>query len=243
MGPPGPVKGFPLPLHISRPDLCTYLRWDVRRSSLFSHECRKVCRARVSYCRRFGFKSWTGGRVTWLKLLALFLSSCVSIRGQNLKLGKDCFFPPSFHISIHYLPYRSTAQSLQWLTTYWTTRGSNPGGARHFLFSIPVWSGSGIHPASCTMNTGSLLGLKRPGRGDDHPTPSSAEVDSPLSLQGILRIFIFEHSQLPTAWLNKPWINITNNENSASSLGNQQQNSRHLILHFLLGIFKHWNGH
>jgi hypothetical protein len=26
-----------------------------------------------------------------------------------------------------------------------------------------------VHPASCTMGTGSFLGVKRPGRGADHP--------------------------------------------------------------------------
>ena len=35
--------------------------------------------------------------------------------------------------------------------------GSNPGGA---LFSAPVQTGPGAHPASCTMGTGSLLGGK-----------------------------------------------------------------------------------
>jgi hypothetical protein len=30
--------------------------------------------------------------------------------------------------------------------------------------------------ASCTMGTGSFRGIKRPGRGADHPPPSSAEV-------------------------------------------------------------------
>jgi hypothetical protein len=29
---------------------------------------------------------------------------------------------------------------------------------------------------SCTMGTGSFPGVKRPGRGADHPPPSSAEV-------------------------------------------------------------------
>jgi hypothetical protein len=31
------------------------------------------------------------------------------------------------------------------------------------------------HPASCTMGIGSFPGVKRPGRGADHPPPSSAE--------------------------------------------------------------------
>jgi len=41
-----------------------------------------------------------------------------------------------------------------------------PVGAR---FSAPVHTGPGTHPASYTMGTGSLPGVKRPGRGVDHP--------------------------------------------------------------------------
>ena len=43
-------------------------------------------------------------------------------------------------------------------------------------FFPPVQTGPGAHPASCTMGTGSFPGVKRPGRGADHPPPSSAEV-------------------------------------------------------------------
>jgi hypothetical protein len=39
-------------------------------------------------------------------------------------------------------------------------------GAR---FSAPVPTGPGAHPASCTMGTGFFPGVKRPGRGVDHP--------------------------------------------------------------------------
>ena len=41
-----------------------------------------------------------------------------------------------------------------------------PLGAR---FSAPVQKGPGAHPAFCTMGTGSLQGVKRPGRGVDNP--------------------------------------------------------------------------
>ena len=36
-------------------------------------------------------------------------------------------------------------------------------------FSAPVQTGPGVHPASYTIGTGSFLGVKRPGRGADHP--------------------------------------------------------------------------
>jgi hypothetical protein len=41
-----------------------------------------------------------------------------------------------------------------------------------------VQTGPGAHPASCTMGTGSFSGVKRPGRGADHPPPPSAEVEN-----------------------------------------------------------------
>jgi len=40
------------------------------------------------------------------------------------------------------------------------------GGAR-----FPVQTGPGSHPNSYTMGTGSFPGVKRPGRGVDHPPP------------------------------------------------------------------------
>jgi hypothetical protein len=43
-------------------------------------------------------------------------------------------------------------------------------------FSAPVRNGSGTHPASYIMGTGSLPGVKRTGRGVDQAPTSSAEV-------------------------------------------------------------------
>jgi hypothetical protein len=65
-------------------------------------------------------------------------------------------------------------------------------GAR---FSAAVRAGPGDHPASCTMGNGSFPGVKRPGRGASHPTPSRAETNerlelylySPLGLNGLYR--------------------------------------------------------
>jgi hypothetical protein len=62
----------------------------------------------------------------------------------------------------------------------WTVRGSKPDGGTKF--SAPVKTGLGAHPASYTMGTGSLPGVKRPGRGVDHPPPSSAEVKESVEL-------------------------------------------------------------
>ena len=44
-------------------------------------------------------------------------------------------------------------------------------------FSAPLQTGPGIHPASCRMITESFPGIKRPGRGVDHPPPLSTEIE------------------------------------------------------------------
>ena len=52
-------------------------------------------------------------------------------------------------------------------------------GAR---FSAPVQTGPGAQPASYAMGTGSFLGVKRSGRGVNHPPPSSAEIKERVEL-------------------------------------------------------------
>jgi hypothetical protein len=49
-------------------------------------------------------------------------------------------------------------------------------------FSSPVQTGPGAHPASYTVGTVSFPGVKRPGRGVDHPPTSSAEVKERVEL-------------------------------------------------------------
>jgi hypothetical protein len=55
----------------------------------------------------------------------------------------------------------------------------SPAGEKDFSYSLFVQTGSGAHPASCTMGTGGPFpGAKaRPGRYADHSLPSSAEVE------------------------------------------------------------------
>jgi hypothetical protein len=55
-----------------------------------------------------------------------------------------------------------------------------PAGAKDFSSSLCVQTGSGVHPASCTMGTGGPFhGVKaRPGRDADHPPPSNTEVEN-----------------------------------------------------------------
>ena len=71
------------------------------------------------------------------------------------------------------------AQSVLWLSTGWTGRGSNPGGTR---FSAPAQTRSEAHPTTYIMATRSFSGVKWPGRGIDHPPLSSAEVKERVQL-------------------------------------------------------------
>ena len=66
-----------------------------------------------------------------------------------------------------------------------------PLGAR---FSAPVQTGPGAHSVSYTMGTGSLSrGVNQPGRGVDHPPPSSAEVKE--------RVELYLYSASGPSWL------------------------------------------
>jgi hypothetical protein len=69
------------------------------------------------------------------------------------------------------------------------SRDSSVGIATHYMldgpeiesrwgggFSAPVQTGHGAHPPSCTMDTGSFVGVQQPRRGANYPPPSSAEV-------------------------------------------------------------------
>ena len=61
-----------------------------------------------------------------------------------------------------------------------TVQGSDPGGGG--TFSAPVQTSPGAHSASYTMGTGSFLGVKRPGRGVDHPPTCRAKVEGKAEL-------------------------------------------------------------
>jgi hypothetical protein len=74
------------------------------------------------------------------------------------------------------------AQSVQCLTTEWTTGVRSPAEAADFSSSLCVQTGSGAHPASCPVGTdGPFPGDRaRPGRDTDHSPPYSAEVKNKL---------------------------------------------------------------
>jgi hypothetical protein len=56
----------------------------------------------------------------------------------------------------------------------------SPAEAKDFSSNLCVQTGSGAHPASCTMGTGGPFtgGKARQGRDADHSPPSSAEVEN-----------------------------------------------------------------
>jgi hypothetical protein len=55
----------------------------------------------------------------------------------------------------------------------------SPAEAKDFSSNLCVQTGSGVHPASCTLGTGGPFpgGKARPGRDGDRSPPSSAEVE------------------------------------------------------------------
>jgi hypothetical protein len=69
-------------------------------------------------------------------------------------------------------PVTRVAQPVQCLTTDWTAEVRYPTEAQDFSSNLCVQTGSGAHPASCTVGTGGSFpgGKARPGRD------SSAEV-------------------------------------------------------------------
>ena len=64
-------------------------------------------------------------------------------------------------------------------------------------FSVPLQTGPGAQPASCTIDTGSFPGVKRPGRCVDYPPPSSAEVK--------WRVEVYLYSLSVSSWSILGW--------------------------------------
>ena len=79
----------------------------------------------------------------------------------------------SFRLTLHFL-WAAIVQSVWRLATGWTVRGPNPGGGEIFCTRPDQpWGQPGL------LNNGyrvSFPGVRRPGRGVDHPPSSSAGV-------------------------------------------------------------------
>jgi hypothetical protein len=107
-------------------------------------------------------------------------SFCSPSRGRSILPSKrvttdyDLVLPLKFTVPSLFLG--GPGSSVGIATDYGgTVRGSNPGGVRFFAHVQPD---PGAHPAPCTLGTGYFPGVKRPGRGADHPPPSTAEVEN-----------------------------------------------------------------
>jgi hypothetical protein len=70
-------------------------------------------------------------------------------------------------------------------------------------FPHPSRPALGPPPTSCSMGTGSFPGVKRPGRGADHPPPSSAEVKESVELY----LYSPPGPSWPVLWLILPLLN------------------------------------
>jgi hypothetical protein len=92
-----------------------------------------------------------------------------SVRNYHYSLRND---PEERSSLLLYYLYRCVYQSGTVVSRYsdslraGRSRDRNPVAVR---FSARVQTGPGAHPASYTMGTGSFPGVKRPGRGVDHP--------------------------------------------------------------------------
>jgi hypothetical protein len=95
-----------------------------------------------------------------------------SFQGEDLTTWRQGY--PQSLVCLHYVIM--TGQLT--LTTYDQAIGvRSPAGEKDFFSSLCVQTGSGAHPAPCTMGTGGTFpgGKARPGRDADHSPPSSAE--------------------------------------------------------------------
>jgi hypothetical protein len=89
----------------------------------------------------------------------------INVQRANVRYVKPLAIMPRLYTT--FLPYYKV----------WLRDGRSedriPVGAR---FIAHVQTGPWAHPASSTMGAGSFPGVKWPGRGADHPPPSSSEV-------------------------------------------------------------------
>jgi hypothetical protein len=93
-------------------------------------------------------------------------------------ISSDKFTAPTHLLLLLACRRCPVAQSVQYLSTDCTAGVRSPTGAEDFSPNPCAQTGSGAHPASCTVGTGGSFpgGKARPGRDADHSLPSSAEV-------------------------------------------------------------------
>jgi hypothetical protein len=109
---------------------------------------------------------------TWLWKIITRETQC--IYGVSL----NCLLQLQQCIIVHFFPLCPSMSYSRYHNSC-HVNGKSEMGARFFA---SVQTDPGAHPASYTMGTGSFPGVKRPGRGADHPPPTSAEVKERVDL-------------------------------------------------------------
>jgi hypothetical protein len=92
----------------------------------------------------------------------------------TLRLYFALFAVCSTVLNIYIYIYTCTILNMR-LATGWTVRGSNPGGGEIFRTRPDRPWGP---PSLLYSGYRVFAGVKRPGRGADHPPPPSAEVEN-----------------------------------------------------------------
>ena len=145
---------------------------------MMSTQCSKHVEAynKTYYKRRFCALSW---------LIAKIILRCTVSKTSKPPFWYAGFHRSLFRYTIPLIVITSSCTSrpiLKCIKTVNVCRDSSVGIATRYgldgsgieprwgsRFCAPVQTVPGAHPASCTMDTGSFPGVKRPGYGVDHP--------------------------------------------------------------------------
>ena len=140
-----------------------------------SDKMRTLYTKRLS-CKALTVSATSNGRIAVIRLWSGFVLFGFRSTAHKFKFPIiSVLFLRTFKLMNCQLLCARSAQSVWRHAAGGTVRGSNPGGGRDFPHPA-------AHPGSYTMGTGSLPGVKRPGRDFDHPPLSSAEVKERVEL-------------------------------------------------------------
>jgi hypothetical protein len=127
----------------------------------------------------FGY--FVNGALMTLAALGSVQRGTVEIKWLKIYCHGPWTLCTDFYLFIYTL-FRSRDSSGSIVSDYglddWAIGVRSPAEAKDFSSSLCIQTGSGTHPASCTMGTGGPFprSKARPGRDADHSPPSSAEV-------------------------------------------------------------------
>jgi hypothetical protein len=105
--------------------------------------------------------NWTQGQIT----VFTRIRHCLILSPMN---PVHTHKPNLFKIHVNIVTFKNmsrVAQSVQWLTTDWTSGVRSPTEAEDFSSNLCVQTGSRAHPASCTVGTGGSFPGVKGGRG------------------------------------------------------------------------------